>query len=54
MSHIAYRDVNNPNVTESHKVKALLLFMWRAVNSADKTRKAVEDLRYLYNESNIP
>mmetsp|Transcript_9547 Transcript_9547/g.14364 ORF Transcript_9547/g.14364 Transcript_9547/m.14364 type:complete len:421 (-) Transcript_9547:162-1424(-) len=40
MALVAYRD---SSATPAAKVKALLLFMWRSVNSSEKTAKAVND-----------
>lgn len=42
MAHVAYREVpHSTNIPLSQKVRALLLFMWRCVNSSEKTSKAV-------------
>lgn len=42
MALVAYRETPT-SITPAAKVKALLLFMWRSVNSSEKTSKAVND-----------
>jgi hypothetical protein len=44
MAFVAYRDVH-PSVTTANKVKALLLYMWKAVNDNQKTRALVSNNR---------
>lgn len=44
MSFVAYRDVQQ-SVTVANKVKALLLYMWKAVNDNQKTRNLVSNNR---------
>ncbi len=40
MSLVAFQD---SNVEPARKVKGLLLFMWRSINSTEKSAKAVKD-----------
>jgi hypothetical protein len=42
MALVAYRE-SPASISPAAKVKALLLFMWRSVNSSEKTAKAVND-----------
>ena len=44
MSAIAYRDCA-ADVTPQNKVKALLLYMWKAVNDSDKTIRMISSTR---------
>lgn len=44
MAFIAYRD-SPPSVTPPFKMKALLLYMWKAVNDSDKTSRLVSNNR---------
>lgn len=44
MAFIAYRDAN-PSVSIANKVKAILLYMWKAVNDNQKTRSLVSNNR---------
>jgi hypothetical protein len=44
MAYIAYRDVDS-RVTAPNKVKAILLYMWKAVNDNDKAMRLVNSNR---------
>lgn len=44
MSFVAYRDVP-PSVSPENRAKALLLYMWKAVNDSDKTQRLVRSNR---------
>lgn len=41
MALVAYRDISNPKITSVCKLKELLLFMWKTINSSEKATKAV-------------
>eukprot|EP00981_Chlorochromonas_danica_P006343 scaffold1365_cov163-Ochromonas_danica.AAC.33 len=44
MSFVAYRDLP-ASVTAENKIKALLLYMWKAVNDSDRTQRLVRNNR---------
>ena len=44
MAYIAYRDMDS-RITPGNKVKAILLYMWKAVNDNEKTMRLISSNR---------